>query len=149
MGRVRQKHTTPELAVRSAAHRAGMRFSLHDPGLPGRPDIVMPARRLAVFVHGCFWHRHGGCSKTTTPKANARFWREKFEANVARDARNLADLRKLGWRVVVVWECETHDTKQLRRRLLRLASAHPVRRSRRRHPIPQSKPIGARKTRSS
>jgi DNA mismatch endonuclease (patch repair protein) len=127
MARVRQKHTAPELAVRSAAHRAGMRFSLHTPTLPGRPDLVMPARRLAVFVHGCFWHRHEGCAKATTPKANAPFWRAKFKANMARDARNLADLRKLGWRVAVIWECDTTNVAALRRRLQRLASRHLAR----------------------
>lgn len=125
MKRVRQRDTAPELAVRSAAHRAGMRFSLQSSRLPGRPDLVMPARRLAIFVHGCFWHRHDGCKRSTMPKTNGAFWRAKFAANVARDARNLGDLRRLGWRVIVIWECETIDAPDLRRRLDRIALRHP------------------------
>jgi DNA mismatch endonuclease (patch repair protein) len=125
MGRVRQKHTAPELAVRSAAHREGMRFSLHPRRLPGRPDLVLPARGLVIFVHGCFWHRHAGCAKTTNPKANGAFWRAKFQANMERDARNIAELCQLGWSVVVIWECETTDAARLQRRLRRLAAKHP------------------------
>jgi DNA mismatch endonuclease, patch repair protein len=125
MGRIRQKHTAPELAVRSVAHREGMRFSFHDPRLPGRPDLVLPARRLVIFVHGCFWHRHAGCSKTTTPKTNAQFWCAKFQANVKRDARNIVDLRKLGWNVAVIWECQTLDVPGLQRYLRHLATKHP------------------------
>lgn len=114
MARVRGKNTTPELRVRREAHRQGRRFRLHQRSLPGSPDLVFPARRLAIFVHGCFWHRHAGCSRCTTPKTRRDFWAAKFEANVARDARNIASLKDLGWRVAVVWECETTDAQRLR-----------------------------------
>lgn len=110
MGRVRQRHTAAELAVRSALYGLGFRFTVNGPlnrTLPGRPDIVLPRHRLAVFVHGCFWHRHQGCTKTTTPKTRVEFWQTKFSKNIERDARVVAELRAMGWRVLVVWECES------------------------------------------
>lgn len=106
MSRIRGKDTRPELVVRSLLHRMGLRFRLHSPKLPGRPDIVLPSRKTVVFVHGCFWHRHARCRFATTPASNKEFWQAKFEANRARDRRNIAALRKLGWRVIVVWECQ-------------------------------------------
>ena len=109
MRRVRSKDTTPELVVRRAAHSLGYRFRLHRRDLPGTPDLTFPRLRKTIFVHGCFWHRHPGCSRTTTPATRADYWREKFEQNVARDRRNVAMLRALGWDVLVVWECETFD----------------------------------------
>lgn len=99
------RDTSPELIVRSHLHRAGLRFSLHARDLPGRPDLVLPKWNAVVFVHGCFWHRHPGCQFAATPKSNRAFWTTKFEANVARDERNIRELRRLGWRVRVVWEC--------------------------------------------
>jgi DNA mismatch endonuclease, patch repair protein len=107
MAAVRQRDTTPELRVRSTLHRAGYRFRLHRRDLPGSPDVVLPKHRLVVFVHGCFWHRHPGCKKATTPKANAEFWAAKFRRNVERDAEAVAGLEVLGWRVLTIWECET------------------------------------------
>ncbi|MGH7015460.1 MAG: very short patch repair endonuclease [Caulobacteraceae bacterium] len=107
MSRVRQRDTGPELVVRRTLHALGFRYRLNVKGLPGSPDLVFHSRRLAVFVHGCFWHRHPHCRLTTTPKARAHFWAEKFEANQARDARDQAKLRESGWRVHVIWECET------------------------------------------
>ncbi|MBA4135820.1 MAG: hypothetical protein C0518_00725 [Opitutus sp.] len=123
MARVRQKHTAPEIAVRCELHAMGVRFTVNGPKnrtLPGRPDIVLPARKLVVFVHGCFWHRHVGCIRTTTPTANRDFWLSKFAANVSRDALQKKKLRKLGWRPLVVWECETKRPERLKRRLARL-----------------------------
>ena len=114
MGRVRGKNSAPELAARSVAHELGYRFRLHRKDLPGSPDLVFPRLRKVIFVHGCFWHRHPGCSRTTTPKTRQKFWVDKFEANVARDRRNLQDLEALGWRCGVVWECETKDHESLR-----------------------------------
>ena len=108
MSRIRGKDTRPELLLRRAVHRLGLRYRLHPKELPGRPDLVFPKYRAVVFVHGCFWHRHPGCSIATTPKSNVDFWRAKFEANVARDQRNVASLELLGWRVFTVWECETN-----------------------------------------
>ena len=104
MARIRGKDTKPEVFVRSALHRAGFRFRLYARGLPGRPDIVLPRHGVVIFVHGCFWHRHG-CALASEPATRRRFWQAKFEANMARDRRNARALRKLGWRVLTVWEC--------------------------------------------
>jgi DNA mismatch endonuclease (patch repair protein) len=106
MSRIRGKDTRPELALRKVLHRLGLRYRLHGAGLPGKPDLVFPRYKVVVFVHGCFWHRHQGCSIATTPKSNTPFWMEKFEKNVARDARVTTQLREQGWRVLVAWECE-------------------------------------------
>jgi DNA mismatch endonuclease (patch repair protein) len=120
MSRIRGKDTGPERVVRSALHRLGYRFRLHRGGLPGRPDIVLPKHHAVVFVHGCFWHRHSGCRRCTTPTHNRSFWAAKLERNAVRDKANKRALRKLGWRVVVVWECESEKPGlpgQLERRL--------------------------------
>ena len=119
MRRVRGKNTTPERAVRRVAHALGYRFRLHRRDLPGTPDLVFPRLRRAIFVHGCFWHRHEGCARTTTPKTRAAYWREKFEQNMHRDRRNLAALRRLGWSVLVVWECQTFERTELLAKLSR------------------------------
>ncbi len=117
MSRVRGKDTTPEIKVRKVLHGLGYRFGLHASDLPGKPDIVLRKRRTAIFVHGCFWHRHAGCRYATTPKSKIAFWRQKFETNVARDRRNIRQLRKSGWRVLVVWQCHTRDERRLSRKL--------------------------------
>ena len=106
MSAVRGKNTAPEILVRKAAHRLGLRFRIHDRRLPGRPDLVLPKWKTVVFVNGCFWHRHPGCKKTTTPKSNAAFWRQKFRENVQRDDKNYALLTGLGWRIIILWQCE-------------------------------------------
>lgn len=107
MASIKGRDTMPERLVRSHLHRAGLRFRLHQRGLPGRPDIVLARWKAVVFVHGCFWHRHEGCPQTATPSSNTAFWSRKFRENVERDARNIATLRRSGWRVFVVWECRT------------------------------------------
>jgi DNA mismatch endonuclease (patch repair protein) len=133
MRRVSREHSTPELVVRRALHRLGYRYALHRRDLPGTPDLVFPARRAAVFVHGCFWHRHPGCTATSTPKTRTAFWTEKFAANTARDARAQAELERRGWRVHVVWECETKSGAYLPPLLAFLADgAHAQPRARRR-----------------
>ena len=104
MSAVGQKNTGPETLLRSALHRAGLRYRLHVRSLPGRPDLVFPRYRVACFVHGCYWHSHG-CYKSTLPKTRRGFWQSKFSANRERDGRNIDDLRERGWRVMVVWEC--------------------------------------------
>lgn len=104
MARIRGKDTRPELFIRSSLHRAGFRFRLHASQLPGRPDIVLPKHRVAIFVHGCFWHRHG-CALSSMPATRRAFWREKFARNIERDRRSARRLRALGWRVLTVWEC--------------------------------------------
>lgn len=110
MSRIRGRDTKPELALRSALHRLGYRFRLSDRSLPGRPDIVLPKYKTAVFVHGCFWHRHKGCKYAYNPKSKVEFWQHKFEENMARDERNISDILSNGWIPVVVWECQIkHD----------------------------------------
>lgn len=117
MSRIKGKNTRPERIVRSLLHRMGYRFRLHGKDLPGRPDIVLPKYRAVIFVHGCFWHRHRRCRNCTTPTNNRVFWVKKLEGNVARDRVNARALRKLGWKVVVVWECEVASAEGLKRRL--------------------------------
>ncbi len=120
MSRIRSKDTKPEMIVRRLLHAMGVRYRLHRAGLPGKPDIVFGPRRLVIFVHGCFWHRHAGCREATMPSANRDFWLAKLEGNAARDLRHRAALRRLGWRVAVIWECETRQPDKLARRLVRL-----------------------------
>lgn len=117
MAGIKARDTAPEIAVRCIAHELGLRFRLHRKELPGRPDLVFPKHRLAVFVHGCFWHRHEGCRYAYTPKSRVAFWTEKFAGNVARDKRNEEALHDLGWKVLVIWECETRDDETVRRHL--------------------------------
>ncbi len=118
MSRVAQKNTKPELIVRRIAHGLGYRFRLHRRDLPGTPDLVFPRLRLAVFVHGCFWHRHLGCRLASTPKSRPEFWEPKFTANVERDRRKEEQLQAVGWDVKTVWECETRDPARLTKRML-------------------------------
>lgn len=106
MSRIRSTNTRPEVALRKALHRLGFRFRLHGRGLAGKPDIVLPKYHTAIFVHGCFWHRHAGCKVATTPKSNTEFWVDKFDRNTARDAIKRAQLEADGWNVIVVWECD-------------------------------------------
>ncbi len=118
MSQIKGRNTRPELRLRSLLHRAGFRFRLHAKQLPGRPDVVLPKYRTAIFVHGCFWHRHPGCRNTTTPSTRREFWQEKFDGNVRRDARNCAALEATGWTVVTVWDCELKtDAEGVVRRL--------------------------------
>jgi DNA mismatch endonuclease (patch repair protein) len=106
MSRIRSRDTKPEVSLRKALHRLGLRYRLHAKGLPGKPDIIFFRRRTAIFVHGCFWHRHEGCKVANMPKSNSDYWKEKFDKNVARDAAAATSLEAAGWRVMVVWECE-------------------------------------------
>lgn len=119
MGRIRSRHTKPEIAVRSCLHRMGFRFRLHGRALPGSPDVVLPKHRTVVMVHGCFWHRHPSCKYAYTPSSKVKFWQEKFEGNVIRDRRARRALQAQSWKVVTVWECETKDPERLKVRLLR------------------------------
>jgi DNA mismatch endonuclease, patch repair protein len=112
MAAIRSKNTTPEMTVRRFLHAAGLRYRLHRSDLPGRPDIVLPRYQAAVLVHGCFWHHHG-CKNSVWPRTRSAFWRAKITGNIQRDRRNVRALRKLGWRVFLVWECETSSQKQL------------------------------------
>ena len=105
MSRVKSKNTKPEITVRSILHGMGFRFRLHSGKLPGKPDIVLPKYKSVIFVHGCFWHRHKGCKRASIPATRREFWDIKFAENVKRDKKNKARLRKLGWNVLVIWEC--------------------------------------------
>ena len=129
MSRIRGRDTTPELIVRRIAHGLGFRFRLHRKDLPGRPDIVFPRHQAVIVVHGCFWHRHPGCKRASSPKTRVRYWQNKFEDNVVRDRRNETALRDLGWKVMVIWECETRDHEAVAARIesfLRRDESEPV-----------------------
>ena len=119
MSRIRSENTSPEKRVRSALHRLGFRFRLHERTLPGKPDIVLPKLKVSILVHGCFWHRHSGCRFAYVPKSRLTFWQAKFEGNVTRDQRVRRDLRKMGQRVLVIWECQTRNTALLETRIAR------------------------------
>jgi len=119
MAKIRGTNTKPEVLVRSALHRAGLRFRIHSRSLPGRPDIVLAKHRTVVFVHGCFWHRHG-CALSSEPATRRAFWREKFARNVARDKRTAAALRRAGWRVLTVWECSLRTAARREQAIARL-----------------------------
>ena len=119
MSRIRSRDTNPELAVRRSLHRLGYRYRLHRNDLPGKPDIVLPKHRIAIFVHGCFWHQHTGCIDCSNPKTNIKYWGPKLLANLQRDRKNRRTLRRLGWTAIVIWECQTQRTQQLRDRLSR------------------------------
>ena len=118
MARVRSKNTSPEMAVRRIAHALGYRYRVHRRDLPGCPDLVFSSRKAVVFVHGCFWHRHPGCSKASMPKSRVSFWTEKFQRNVVRDQENLTALENAGWRVLIIWECQTRDSEAIGKRLV-------------------------------
>ena len=120
LGAVRSNDTAPELIVRRMLHAKGLRFRLHRKDLPGCPDIVLPRLSTVVFVSWCFWHRHSGCRYAQDPQRNSEFWQAKFARNVERDRENQQELRRFGWRVVTVWECETRNPVKLERRLRRL-----------------------------
>lgn len=111
MSRIRSRDTRPELALRRLLHAAGFRYRLHRK-MPGRPDLVLPKYRAIIFIHGCFWHRHADCRVASTPKSNVDFWTSKFARNVARDAMVESTLRRSGWRVLVVWECDLNTREK-------------------------------------
>jgi len=119
MSRIGGKNTAPELAVRKLLHAMGCRFRLHRRDLPGSPDIVLPAHAAVVFIHGCFWHAHEGCPKAKIPATRRAWWTAKLDANRRRDSRARRALRKLGWRVMVIWQCRIKPEERLKRRLAR------------------------------
>ena len=123
MSGIRGTNTSPERRVRSMVHRLGYRFRLHVKALPGRPDLVLPRHRTVIMVHGCFWHRHKGCRFAYTPKSRVDFWQAKFNENVERDQRVQRKIRALGWRVIIVWECELKNPDRVRERLASLLKA--------------------------
>ena len=122
MSRIRAKDTNPELVIRRLVHAMGYRFRLHRSDLPGKPDLVFPRLRAVILVHGCFWHMHSCRWGRVTPKTHAEFWSAKRQGTVARDKRNLAQLRSLGWSVLTVWECQIRDTTETQQRLAHFLS---------------------------
>lgn len=118
MAAIRGKNTSPEMAVRRSLHAAGLRFRLHRSDLPGKPDLVLSSRRAVVFVHGCFWHHHG-CANSVWPRVRKEFWRAKILGNAERDRRHHRTLRKLGWDVFVVWECDLRHSERALTRLVK------------------------------
>ena len=113
MARVRSKDTRPEMIVRRTVFKLGYRYRIHKKDLPGSPDLAFPSRRKVIFVHGCFWHRHPGCALTRLPKSRLDFWSKKFEGNQIRDQKNERELERLGWKTLVIWECELRDIEVL------------------------------------
>lgn len=122
MSCIRSKNTKPELIVRRLTHSLGFRFRLHRRDLPGTPDLVFPRLEKIIFVHGCFWHRHRGCKYAYSPKSNKKFWKGKLDANLVRDKHSVKKLQKLGWKVLVVWECETKHHTSLRQQIFEFLS---------------------------
>jgi DNA mismatch endonuclease (patch repair protein) len=117
MSAVHSKNTKPEMTVRRAVHALGYRYRLHDADLPGNPDLVFRSRGKVIFVHGCFWHRHSKCRYATIPKTHTDFWQDKFCNNVTRDRRTRHELKRLGWEVLTVWQCELKKPEKLVERL--------------------------------
>ncbi|WP_051519230.1 very short patch repair endonuclease [Pseudomonas chlororaphis] len=120
MSRIKGKDTKPEMAVRLYLHARGLRYRLHVRSLAGKPDLVFASRKVVVFVHGCFWHGHRGCKKARTPKSREDYWRNKIEANSARDRRSIRKLRALGWHVFIIWQCRINERRlaQLYRQIM-------------------------------
>ncbi|MCP4221020.1 MAG: DNA mismatch endonuclease Vsr [bacterium] len=113
MSRVKGKNTKPEMRVRSLVHQMGYRFRLHRKNLPGKPDLVFPRHKKIILVHGCFWHGHDGCPKSSRPSTNIEFWQKKLDGNISRDRLNLQKMREAGWQVLVIWECQTKKPEAL------------------------------------
>ena len=119
MSRIRSKNTSPEKRVRKILTKLGLRYRLHVKQLPGNPDVVIRKSRTIIFINGCFWHRHGGCKRSTMPKENVAYWKPKLDRNVARQKNSIKQLDKDGWRINIVWECETKNENKLVKRLQR------------------------------
>lgn len=123
MSRIRSKDTKPEFVVRRIAHKIGFRFRLHRKDLPGKPDLTFPSRKKVVFVHGCFWHRHDGCKLASQPKSRQDYWEPKFARTVERDKQAQEFLRKMGWKFLIIWECETKNPEKVEITLNKFLSA--------------------------
>ena len=118
MSQIKGKDTKPEKIVRSLLHRLGFRFRIHQKNLPGKPDVVLSKYNTVIFVHGCFWHRHEGCIDATFPKTRTEFWHNKFEKTKERDLSHQEALKQLGWKIIVIWECELKSMEQLENKIL-------------------------------
>jgi DNA mismatch endonuclease (patch repair protein) len=122
MRNIRSKHTSPEMTVRRLVHAMGFRYRLHVPELPGKPDLVFPRLRKIIEVHGCFWHQHQGCIDSRVPTSRVEYWRPKLAGNVGRDRKNQSDLKKMGWKVLTLWECDIKESTKLISRINRFLS---------------------------
>lgn len=123
---IRSKNTNPELAVRRLIHSLGYRYRLHHRKLPGKPDLVFAGRKKAIFVHGCFWHRHEGCRYDRPPKSKLDYWKPKLEGNQQRDRENQAKLREMGWTILVIWECEAEKPDTIVDRIVTFLGPHKL-----------------------
>ena len=119
MSAIKSKNTKPEIKVRKVRHSMGYRFRLHRKDLPGSPDIVLPKYKTVIFVHGCFWHRHENCKYASTPKTRKEFWENKFNANKIRDQKKLKEIKNLGWKFIIIWECEARDIQSIEEKIKR------------------------------
>jgi len=119
MSLIRSANTAPEIIVRKMLYSFGFRFRLHKKDLPGKPDIVLKKYKTVIFVHGCFWHQHKRCKRSNIPKSNRSYWKPKLNRNIKRDSRHKADLKKIGWRTITIWECETKTIEKLRKKLVK------------------------------
>ena len=126
MAAIRSKNTKPEITVRKTMYKMGLRYRLHRKDLPGKPDIVLGPVKLALFVNGCFWHRHVNCKYAYNPKTRKNFWNKKFTDTIKRDIKNNIELEKLGWKSVVIWECETQDQDSLRDQILKIIKLYKI-----------------------
>lgn len=113
MSQISSKHTLPEVLVRKALYNLGCRYRLHDKNLSGKPDIVIRKSKTAVFVNGCFWHQHKGCKRQSVPKSNLNYWKDKLKSNVKKQKKDIRELRKNGWSIFIIWECETKKPREL------------------------------------
>lgn len=120
MSRIKSRDTVPEKKLRSLLHQMGYRFRVHRKDLPGCPDIVLPKYKKAIFVHGCFWHRHQGCKYAYVPKSRIEFWKNKFRDNIQRDMKSHSELNRMGWDVLTFWECEIKDVESIEKRIRKL-----------------------------
>lgn len=119
MAAIKSKNTSPEIAIRKILHSEGFRYRLHDKKLPGKPDLVFKKYRTVIFVHGCFWHQHKNCKRANIPKSNVDYWITKISKNVQRDKGHLKELRKKGWRVLTVWECQVKNLVETKKKLIK------------------------------
>ncbi len=119
MSQIKAENTKPELTFRSLLHKQGYRYSLFRKDLPGKPDLTMKKYKSVIFIHGCFWHRHKNCKRATTPKSNTTYWNAKFKRNVDRDKENIIKLKRMGWRVFVIWECELKNPKETLNKIIK------------------------------
>tara|TARA_Y100001933_G_scaffold36717_1_gene31806 strand:+ start:166 stop:588 length:423 start_codon:yes stop_codon:yes gene_type:complete len=117
MSAIKSKNTKPEITVRKLLHSMGYRFRIHSKHLPGSPDIVLPKYKTVIFVHGCFWHRHENCKYTSTPKTRKEFWENKFNSNKKRDKKIQKEIIDLGWKFIIIWECQASDIKSLEEKI--------------------------------